>query len=133
MHSTIWTASMNRSASRPRGPMWGGDDGTRVLRGSVRAMLHEVARWLRDDGASPLPRLEAMSREVAEYRRARRAHVLSLAASGEIDAAEALRWLEGLRWLDRVLYHVWRSVHHLAAPGEEVVDVVGEAHVESAS
>lgn len=111
----------------------GGDDGTRVLRGSVRAMLQDVTRWLRGHGASPLTRLEAMSKEVAEYRRTRRAHVLSLAASGEIDTAEALGWLEGVRWLDRVLYHVWRSVHHLAAPGEEVVDGVGEAHAESAS
>jgi phosphate:Na+ symporter len=67
---------------------------------------------------------------VAQYRRSRRDEVLGLAASGEVEPGDALERLEGLRWLDRVVYHVWRSVHHLAAPGEAVADQATEVYAE---
>ena len=113
----------------PRAVFGEGED-MPTVRHSVGQVLEEVGGWLRDDGPSPEARVETLSREVAQYRRSRRDEVLGLAASGEVEPGDALERLEGLRWLDRVVYHVWRSVHHLAAPGEAVADQATEVYAE---
>jgi phosphate:Na+ symporter len=96
------------------------DDGAATLRKELVDLLEQVEQWLDVSGdPSPVEALEARSRRMAEHRRQRRIEILEHAASGAVDPDEALERLEGLRWLDRLIYHVWRAVHHLAAPGEE--------------
>lgn len=97
-------------------------DATETLRVTALARLREGALWLESDGPSPEVEMEAFSREVADHRRLRRIVILEQAAGGEADPGGVVSRLEGLRWVDRVVYHVWRIVHHLAAPGEELED-----------
>lgn len=108
------------------------DDGGETLRKELIGLLEHVGQWLEaSDGHSPAEALEARSLQMAEHRKRRRIEILELAASGALDPDEALERLEGLRWLDRLIYHVWRAVHHLAAPGDEQVvdgsEVYGDA------
>ena len=110
----------------PRGTVDG--DGALDMRRSVVSLLTETERWLRDGGPAPDPPLEARSREMAEHRRSRRAETLALAASGDLDPDRALERLEGLRWLDRLVYHTWRSAYHLTVPDDERIDDGGEVH-----
>lgn len=81
-----------------------------------------LAAWLGDasrkaDAAS----LAAASRGLADLRRAVRPRIMEQTASGEYASEHALELLEGMHWLDRLAYHIWRIGHHLsgaAAAGE---------------
>lgn len=101
----------------PRRGMLSGELEAPLLR-SMEETLADVRWWLLEDGPAPLERVAVLSAEMAEYRRARRVTTLELAASGGMEPDQALERLDALRWVDRVLYHVWRSVHHLE-PREE--------------
>lgn len=79
----------------------------------VTETLDAVGRWLAEDGPAHLEEVAALSAELAEHRRTRRANILGMAASDGLDPDDALARLEGLRWIDRVVYHIWRAVHHL--------------------
>ncbi len=109
------------------------DDGEDTLRGELIGLLESVEQWLHaSDGLSPVEALEARSLRMAEHRKRRRVEILEFAASGSVDPDEALERLERLRWLDRLIYHVWRAVHHLAAPGQERDTDKGEVHKDAA-
>jgi phosphate:Na+ symporter len=93
--------------------------------------------WLRGqrEGADDLVRhlAEASARQ-AEARRRYRVRLLEETAAGQIDPEQTQRLLESMRWVDRVGYHAWRTLHHLAtspAPGTTVdSEVYGEAESE---
>lgn len=59
------------------------------------------------------PTFEAISKEIAEFRRAHRAALLEQTASGAVPPKVAGRALEALLWLDRAAYHIWRVMYHL--------------------
>ncbi|HSW27960.1 MAG TPA: Na/Pi symporter [Longimicrobiales bacterium] len=131
LHALDHLDRLDEALREPPGPdrLSGGETGT--LRGSAEVVLEEVRAWLEGRGPAPEDRSRSLSQGMARHRRARRLEVLALAASGEVGPEEALERLEALRWLDRVMYHVWRSVHHLAAEGGGGVDHHTEAFAES--
>lgn len=76
----------------------------------VRAWLSRSGR--EDDG--PVRHLAAASARQAEERRRHRARLLEETAAGKIMPDETQQQLEAMRWVDRIGYHAWRAVHHLA-------------------
>jgi len=64
-------------------------------------------------------RLAQSSHALATQRKERRVAVLQETAVGHVPPAQALARLDGLRYADRLLYHAWRTVHHLAHPDAE--------------
>lgn len=90
----------------------------RVATGSA-AQLEPVENWLHDGAVDEPPTdVEALSRSIAEERRTHRPFVMERTASGEISPEVGLRVLDAMRWVDRAVYHIWRSVHHLGPEGE---------------
>jgi phosphate:Na+ symporter len=80
----------------------------------------------------PLELLETTSRDLAERRRVYRATVLEQTARGVHTPDEAIDRLEAINWVDRLGYHAWRAVHHLAsqgAPGD--ADAVNQGEPEN--
>lgn len=87
------------------------------LRTRAAVDLKVVLDWLRSrDGDPPPFESEALASEVARLRRTERRRILEATAAGAVDPDTALAQLEAMRWLDSSLYHVWRTVHHLAGP-----------------
>jgi phosphate:Na+ symporter len=115
LHALDHLDRLEEALLEPVSPIGEDVAGSRELRSRVVEILGQLGTWFDEDGPSPATDLGALSQEVAEFRRARRLEILGLAASGDEDPDRALERLEGLRWLDRVVYHVWRAVHHLAA------------------
>jgi phosphate:Na+ symporter len=70
------------------------------------------------DGMQMVEQLAAASTSQAETRRQHRAHVLEETAAGRMQPDQAQRQLEAMRWVDRIGYHAWRTLHHLAGPPE---------------
>ncbi len=95
----------------------------RAFLGHVRTAAAVAEKHARHPGVlhalNHLDRVCALSRDMAQHRKARRLEALALAVSGDVNPDAALERLEALRWLDRVTYHVWRSVRHPSAPGGE--------------
>ncbi|MBV6516050.1 MAG: hypothetical protein HPKKFMNG_01711 [Planctomycetes bacterium] len=73
------------------------------------------AAWMSDVArkADAAP-LAAASRVLADLRRAERPRIMEQTASGECASEHALELLEGMHWLDRLTYHIWRIGHHLS-------------------
>jgi phosphate:Na+ symporter len=87
---------------------------------SREVLEHALVRarpWMRGDPVEPPGELlgEA-SVALAELRRKHRRDVLDETAGGRLAPDEGLARLEVMRWIDRLAYHVWRTVHHLAPP-----------------
>lgn len=79
--------------------------------------LEAAVAWLLGEQGNAdalVRRLGEASQRQAEERRRYRVRLLEDTAAGEIDPEEAQRLLESMRWVDRVGYHAWRAVHHLA-------------------
>jgi phosphate:Na+ symporter len=88
-----------------------------VAAGTAGSLVEPLA-WLRAGGrAAPAPDLADLSRSTAEQRRLHRPEVMARTAAGKLPPEVALRTLDAMRWIDRVVYHIWRTVHHLAAAG----------------
>ncbi|TAL31025.1 MAG: Na/Pi cotransporter family protein [Spirochaetes bacterium] len=92
------------------------------------AQLDSVMGWLQGySNEAPVPILEAMSQSLAGIRKAQRAEVLELTATGAIGAEHALEQLEAMRWLDRLAYHIWRAIYHLSETLQEKVAAPADA------
>lgn len=83
----------------------------------VREALSETATRLAGDEALRPEPLARLSADVAAYRKTARVAILERAASQRSQPGSTLATLEALRWLDRMVYHVWRAAHHLSEPG----------------
>jgi phosphate:Na+ symporter len=101
--------------------------------------LEAAVAWLRGHRgkADDLVRhLAQASTQQAEARRRYRVRLLEETAAGQVDPEEAQGLLESMRWVDKVGYHAWRTLHHLAAspaPGAMVPsEVYDEAEPEVA-
>ncbi|MBE0411761.1 MAG: Na/Pi cotransporter family protein [Anaerolineales bacterium] len=62
-------------------------------------------------------KMENKSKQIADIRRNQRREVLDNTAKFQINADLALLELEAMRWLDRLGYHVWRTINHLRPEG----------------
>jgi len=84
------------------------------LLGAVTAL----APWLSgaDKEAPPVGALNQAFLQIAELRRAQRVDLLAEIAAGHVSPEEGLEEMEAMRWVDRLSYHLWRVVHHLAEP-----------------
>ncbi|MEX0692098.1 MAG: Na/Pi symporter [Gemmatimonadales bacterium] len=80
----------------------------------IMAALDAWSPWLEaPDGPRPTLDLADVSTKQAERRRMHRTGVLDATAAGRINPADAAVALDAMRWLDRVAYHAWRTIHHL--------------------
>jgi phosphate:Na+ symporter len=100
-------------------------DELRKAVGQLRSMLAAVRAWGDDraDDAGMAAMAEATV-GIARARREQRARLLEEIAAGRIRPRESAKLLEGLLWLDRLGYHLWRAMHHLKStvtpsPGHE--------------
>lgn len=90
---------------------------------SSRHLAAEVAAaagWLRQPGwagADLVERLAEFSTRQAEERRSHRARLLEQTAAGHLSPDETQAQLDMMRWVDRIGFHTWRAMHHLAGPG----------------
>jgi phosphate:Na+ symporter len=84
------------------------------VRAAVRRALDGAVAGLRAGAAVDPAALGRLSARVAAYRKAERVALLETAATRTPDPAATVASLEALRWLDRIVYHVWRAAHHLA-------------------
>ncbi|HVS30326.1 MAG TPA: Na/Pi symporter [Thermoanaerobaculia bacterium] len=81
----------------------------------------------------PLGSWQSIAEELAHTRLARRKEILEKTAIGLIDPEEAERQLDGLRWFDRIGYHTYRAIHHLAAASGAEETETSEVYAESGS
>lgn len=81
----------------------------------------------------PLDSWQSITEELAHTRLARRKEILEKTAIGLIDPEEAERLLDGLRWFDRIGYHTWRAIHHLAAASGAEETETSEVYAEGGS
>ncbi|MDZ7343636.1 MAG: Na/Pi symporter [candidate division KSB1 bacterium] len=88
--------------------------------GRLSEGLAAIAPWLSgSETVAPVDHLATLSVSLAETRRTHRLAILEETAAGRADAGDTLARLEALRWLDRLGYHIWRAVHHLADGNED--------------
>jgi len=74
-----------------------------------------VIKWL--DGEvpeAPLHSVEHISAMFAETRRLKRTDMIAEIAKGGLKPDEGFEHLEAMRWIDRIAYHIWRSIFHLS-------------------
>lgn len=95
--------------------------------GQLAAEVAEAVAWLRrgrspgeaigEAGQALVRHLAEASARQAEERRMHRAWLLAETAAGNVSPDETQARLEDMRWVDRVGYHTWRALHHLAGSG----------------
>ncbi len=76
----------------------------------VHNMLAAIASA--QDLAEADKQIDLLRRFLSDRRYCCRDQLIARASTGEIDAAEAPRRMDAMRWLHRIAYHVWRMVHH---------------------
>ncbi|NND49072.1 MAG: Na/Pi cotransporter family protein [Rhizobiales bacterium] len=76
----------------------------------VHDMLAEIVTA--QDLAAAEKQIDLLRKSLSDRRYSYRDQLIARASTGEIDAAEAPRRMDAMRWLHRVAYHVWRMVHH---------------------
>lgn len=96
-------------------------------RGELKAGLDRVLEWLNNPSAEAITDLvHRVSQSLAASRRRHRTLTLARTASGAWEPGEAGELLDAMRWLDRLGYHSWRLVHHLAGESPLVDRSEGE-------
>jgi phosphate:Na+ symporter len=79
--------------------------------------LENAIAWLHqgpEDVRDLVHHLKAASKRQAKTRRKHRVWLLEETAVGRTNPDDAQRQLESMRWVDRVAYHTWRALRHLA-------------------
>ncbi len=92
-------------------------DEVEAAAGRLAPEIAEAATWLGQpnwDGDDLVRHLAAASARQAEERRLHRAWLLAETAAGAVLPDQTQAQLEAMRWVDRVGYHAWRTLHHLA-------------------
>ena len=78
-----------------------------VLHGAASRLTQDEDPMVQED------RLDRLRGLLRDQRRLYRDRMVEEAAQQRITAYTALRRLDGVRWLHRVAYHLWRILHHL--------------------
>jgi phosphate:Na+ symporter len=80
--------------------------------------LSEVLELVKSGDLQPAAeQMGQKSQHIADLRRQQRRDVLDKTALYQIEPKRAMHELESMRWLDRVAYHIWRSIYHLQMDG----------------
>jgi hypothetical protein len=91
--------------------------GETALFGAVERLAAELRRVIAVDrtlfARDSLQQLQQTAETMAAFRRTHRDGILRLTAKGEIDPVTADARLDTMRWLDRLMYHLWRAINHL--------------------
>lgn len=56
---------------------------------------------------------ERNSKTIAELRKQKRKTILETTALNRADVDDAIETVYTIHWMDRIAYHLWRSLHHL--------------------
>lgn len=119
-HDDITPASVSATPDMP--------DALREIDSRLRAILDDIAQHAEEgvregfaarDDSDKAAALAAFSAQIARVRTDERAATLRAAAAGRMDPAEAAARIDTLLWLDGLVYHLWRAVHHLASAAAE--------------
>jgi phosphate:Na+ symporter len=90
-----------------------------------------AAEWLANQegkGSKVSRHVKKASKKLAEKRRENRAWMLEETAAGRIEPDTVQRYLESMRWVDRIGYHSWRMLYHLVDPLKEGVALASEVY-----
>lgn len=88
---------------------------TREISQELSGSLSRTLGFLKDGDLSLVAqRMEERSLGLAEIRRKQRKELLENTAQMGIEPDTVLVELEAMRWADRVIYHLWRSLYHLS-------------------
>ncbi|MCX8124070.1 MAG: Na/Pi symporter [Spirochaetes bacterium] len=81
--------------------------------------LNESEKALRSQSSiDSVEKIQELSQYLANARKLERVEVLRKTASGILDSHTALDYIEAIRFIDRLGYHIWRVVRHCIAPGD---------------
>lgn len=99
---------------------------SKLLQGSVNLILQS------QEPAVLQERLDRLRKLLRDQRRSYRDRVMRAMSRHQIDGDTALLRLDGIRWLHRVAYHVWRIVYHLnvARGGEKRREEINEVELD---
>lgn len=88
------------------------------LRNLTLKQLNEfdiIIKWLEGEvHECPLESVEQISAMFAETRRKKRTDMIDQIALGGMKPDEGFQELEAMRWIDRIVYHIWRGIFHLS-------------------
>jgi phosphate:Na+ symporter len=90
-----------------------------------------AADWLEEqeaEGEKVARHLKKASRKQANARRDNRSKLLEETAAGRVQPDDAQRYLESMRWVDRIGYHSWRMLYHLVDPLESDAALASEVY-----
>ena len=88
--------------------------------------LNPVIKWLQGFSTDlPVHIVEAMYNSIVGIRKSQRVEILEATAKGEIKPNLAMELLEAMRWVDRLSFHMWRSIYHLSENLQEEMDIDG--------
>jgi phosphate:Na+ symporter len=87
-----------------------------------------LAKGVREN--PPVEEWRRLAGTMATSRLERRKEILDQTAIGMVDPEQAERMLDALRWFDRIAYHTWRAMHHLAAAAGAAVTETSEVYAE---
>jgi phosphate:Na+ symporter len=96
--------------------------------------LENTIAWLRsgrEKARDVVEHVKSASKRQAKKRRKHRAWLLEETAAGRTSPDQAHRELESMRWVDRVGYHTWRALRHLAHLPLGEADGASETYVEA--
>lgn len=99
-------------------PVLRSDPDLRAIAAELAERLGPIQQWHGSevDGREGPCEAQRISQTMAEVRKSERVRILERTAHGLIEPTDALVWMDAIRWLDRLAYHIWRSAHHLAQP-----------------
>lgn len=66
--------------------------------------------------------LAQQNEALSQFRQQARTQIMAETANGYRDSAQALHILDSMRWLERIVYHVWRICHYLYTENPAVVE-----------
>jgi phosphate:Na+ symporter len=76
--------------------------------------IEALLAWFQGESdTDPRREIEEASLSIAGIRKEQRKEILDKTSMGEIDTETAFGIIESMRWLDRIAFHIWRSVVHL--------------------
>lgn len=81
--------------------------------------LNQSEKALKNESSiDSVEKIQELSQYLANTRKLERVEVLKKTAAGIIDSHTALEYIEAIRFIDRLGYHIWRVVRHCIAPGD---------------
>lgn len=115
LHAGDHVDRLIEACQESQAPIYGAEARTAAVQ--LADALDAAIDWLQQKKEEPeamVQHLSQASTHQAETRRHQREQVLEETAAGHLQPAQAQRQLESMRWVDRIGYHTWRTLHHLA-------------------